>query len=221
MVGAGSPVGASVSPSIPFPWDEGCGEGLCEPWLPAGQRTLHHRGDVLETLVLLNPSDKSLCDEVRTGGARTRGHGPFGAAGTGVLQDGAWWHPCVPLPSLCPPHPRVPSMPVSSPQLRNLITDVSQHKLLVFAGPCVEDTGELMLQTGCFSLRDFIQIFTDKEVRCWAPPEGSCLFFPHPSSQPWLHPALWGGCVGAHGKGALCLPREGAEAGHPWVPHPS
>ncbi|XP_030919138.1 microtubule-associated protein 1S [Geospiza fortis] len=76
-----------------------------------GQRTLHHRGDVLETLVLLNPSDKSLCDE-----------------------------------------------------LRNLITDVSQHKLLVFAGPCVEDTGELMLQTGCFSLRDFIQIFTDKEV---------------------------------------------------------
>uniref|UniRef100_A0A803Y6P4 Microtubule associated protein 1S n=1 Tax=Meleagris gallopavo TaxID=9103 RepID=A0A803Y6P4_MELGA len=79
-----------------------------------GQRTLHHRGDVLETLVLLNPSDKSLCDE-----------------------------------------------------LRNLITDVSQHKLLVFAGPCVEETGELMLQTGCFSLRDFIQIFTDKEVRGW------------------------------------------------------
>ncbi|NXG42500.1 ENP1 protein, partial [Psilopogon haemacephalus] len=76
-----------------------------------GQRTLHHRGDVLETLVLLNPSDKSLCDE-----------------------------------------------------LRNLITDVSQHKLLVFAGPCVEETGELMLQTGCFSWRDFIQIFTDKEV---------------------------------------------------------
>ncbi|NXM95252.1 ENP1 protein, partial [Sylvia borin] len=66
-----------------------------------GQRTLHHRGDVLETLVLLNPSDKSLCDE-----------------------------------------------------LRNLITDVSQHKLLVFAGPC----------TACCSLRDFIQIFTDKEV---------------------------------------------------------
>ncbi|XP_019368715.1 PREDICTED: microtubule-associated protein 1S [Gavialis gangeticus] len=76
-----------------------------------GQRTLHHRSDVLETLVLLNPSDKSLCDE-----------------------------------------------------LRNLVTDVSQHKLLVFAGPCVEDTGELMLQTGCFSLQDFIQIFADKEV---------------------------------------------------------
>ncbi|NWR52958.1 ENP1 protein, partial [Regulus satrapa] len=27
-----------------------------------------------------------------------------------------------------------------------------------------EDTGEMMLQTGCFSLRDFMQIFTDKEV---------------------------------------------------------
>ncbi|NWU73877.1 ENP1 protein, partial [Pterocles burchelli] len=79
--------------------------------VPAGQRTLHHRGDVLETLVLLNPSDKSLCDE-----------------------------------------------------LRNLVTDVSQHKLLVLAGPCVEETGELLLQTGCFSLRDFLQIFTDKEV---------------------------------------------------------
>lgn len=65
---------------------------------------------------------------------------------------------CVPNPAVCPP------------QLRNLITDVSQHKLLVFAGPCVEDTGELMLQTGCFSLRDFIQIFTDKEV--WR--GGSC-----------------------------------------------
>lgn len=66
------------------------------------------------------------------------------------------------------------------PQLRNLITDVSQHKLLVFAGPCVEETGELMLQTGCFSLRDFIQIFTDKEVRCWGPPERSCPLPPAP-----------------------------------------
>ncbi|NXA42947.1 ENP1 protein, partial [Eudromia elegans] len=88
-----------------------------------GQRTLHHRGDVLETLVLLNPSDKSLCDE-----------------------------------------------------LRNLVTDVSQHKLLVFAGPCVEETGELMLQTGCFSLRDFIQIFADKEV-------GEVLSSAHPSAK--------------------------------------
>ncbi|XP_034281751.1 microtubule-associated protein 1S isoform X1 [Pantherophis guttatus] len=76
-----------------------------------GQRALHHRGDVLETLVLLNPSDKSICDE-----------------------------------------------------LRNLITDPSRHKLLIFAGPCIEETGELVLQMGSFSLRDFIQVFADKEV---------------------------------------------------------
>ncbi|XP_026578299.1 microtubule-associated protein 1S [Pseudonaja textilis] len=76
-----------------------------------GQRALHHRGDVLETLVLLNPSDKSICDE-----------------------------------------------------LRNLITDPSRHKLLILAGPCIEETGELVLQTGSFSWRDFIQVFADKEV---------------------------------------------------------
>ncbi|XP_060088522.1 microtubule-associated protein 1S [Heteronotia binoei] len=76
-----------------------------------GQRALHHRGDILETLVLLNPSDKSIRDE-----------------------------------------------------LRNLITDSSRHKLLIFAGPCVEETGELVLQTGTFALRDFIQVFADKAV---------------------------------------------------------
>ncbi|KAJ7308157.1 hypothetical protein JRQ81_008672 [Phrynocephalus forsythii] len=69
--------------------------------LVRGQRALHHRGDVLETLVLLNPSDRSICDE---------------------------------------------------------------HKLLILAGPCVEETGELVLQTGTFALRDFLQIFADKEV---------------------------------------------------------
>lgn len=37
------------------------------PDSPTGQRSLHHRGDNLETLVLLNPSDKSLCDEVGNG----------------------------------------------------------------------------------------------------------------------------------------------------------
>ncbi|XP_029469558.1 microtubule-associated protein 1S [Rhinatrema bivittatum] len=79
--------------------------------LVKGQQSLHHQGDVLETLVLLNPSDKSIANEIR-----------------------------------------------------NLIIDTSQYKLLVFAGPCIEDTGELHLQTGCFSLQDFIQIFTDKEI---------------------------------------------------------
>lgn len=50
------------------------------PGSPTGQRSLHHRGDTLETLVLLNPSDKSLCDEVGKGrllggmGCWDRGH---------------------------------------------------------------------------------------------------------------------------------------------------
>uniref|UniRef100_A0A8C7BBD7 Microtubule associated protein 1S n=1 Tax=Neovison vison TaxID=452646 RepID=A0A8C7BBD7_NEOVI len=77
-----------------------------------GQRSLHHRGDTLETLVLLNPSDKSLCDE-----------------------------------------------------LRNLLLDPAPHKLLVLAGPCLEETGELLLQTGGFSLRHFLQVLGDKEIR--------------------------------------------------------
>ncbi|KAJ1085879.1 hypothetical protein NDU88_006003 [Pleurodeles waltl] len=76
-----------------------------------GQRNLHHQGDTLESLVLLNPSAKSVCEE------------------------------------LC-----------------NLITRQSRHKLLVLAGPCVEGTGDLLLQDGHFSLRHFLQIFTDKEV---------------------------------------------------------
>lgn len=76
-----------------------------------GQRNLHHQGDSLESLVLLNPSVKSVRAE------------------------------------LC-----------------NLITSVSRQKLLVLAGPCVEGTGDLVLQDGHFSLRDFFQIFTEKEI---------------------------------------------------------
>ncbi|XP_077832860.1 microtubule-associated protein 1S isoform X2 [Macaca mulatta] len=76
-----------------------------------GQRSLHHRGDSLETLVLLNPSDKSLCDE-----------------------------------------------------LRNLLLDPASHKLLVLAGPCLEETGELLLQTGGFSPHHFLQVLKDREV---------------------------------------------------------
>ncbi|XP_042334717.1 microtubule-associated protein 1S [Sceloporus undulatus] len=106
-----------------------------------GQRALHHRGDVLETLVLLNPSDKSICDE-----------------------------------------------------LRNLITDTSQHKLLIFAGPCVEETGELVLQTGSFSLRDFIQIFADKEVgeflSCASPAAKTSLTVVCPDFGEWRDPRL-------------------------------
>lgn len=63
-----------------------------------------------------------------------------------------------------------PFSPPSLLQLRNLITDSSHHKLLIFAGPCVEETGELVLQTGTFALRDFIQVFADKAVSRLSPP---------------------------------------------------
>lgn len=95
------------------------------------------------------------------------------------------------------PHFPVLSLPL---QLRNLITDSSRHKLLVFAGPCIEETGELVLQTGAFSLRDFIQVFADKEVRLPT--------LPGAGRGSWL--ALGGGSWGVQRAG---LAGSGAESG--------
>ncbi|XP_026178990.1 microtubule-associated protein 1B isoform X2 [Mastacembelus armatus] len=50
-------------------------------------------------------------------------------------------------------------------EVRRLICDSSHHKLLVLAGQCVEETGDIVLQKGCFSLRDFVHILADEEVR--------------------------------------------------------
>ncbi|XP_056133589.1 microtubule-associated protein 1B [Lampris incognitus] len=49
-------------------------------------------------------------------------------------------------------------------EIRRLISDVSRHKLIVLVGQCVEETGDIILQRGCFSLNDFIQIFADEEI---------------------------------------------------------
>ncbi|XP_070764943.1 microtubule-associated protein 1S [Enoplosus armatus] len=49
-------------------------------------------------------------------------------------------------------------------EVRRLVCDSSRHKLLVLAGQCVEDTGDIVLQRGCFSLKHFIHIFADEEV---------------------------------------------------------
>ncbi|XP_041745583.1 microtubule-associated protein 1S [Coregonus clupeaformis] len=57
-----------------------------------------------------------------------------------------------------------PSHELVCSEVRRLISDVSRHKLLVLAGQCVEEAGDLVLQTGCFSLSDFIQIFADEEI---------------------------------------------------------
>ncbi|XP_060797193.1 microtubule-associated protein 1S isoform X2 [Neoarius graeffei] len=57
-----------------------------------------------------------------------------------------------------------PSHSLVCSEVRRLITDTSRHKLLILAGQCVEDSGDLVLQSGCFSLNDFIQIFAHEEI---------------------------------------------------------
>ncbi|XP_028258968.1 microtubule-associated protein 1B [Parambassis ranga] len=49
-------------------------------------------------------------------------------------------------------------------EVRRLICNSSRHKLLVLAGQCVEESGDIVLQKGCFSLSDFIHIFADEEI---------------------------------------------------------
>ncbi|XP_070687905.1 microtubule-associated protein 1S [Pempheris klunzingeri] len=49
-------------------------------------------------------------------------------------------------------------------EVRRLICDPSRHKLLVLAGQCVEESGDIVLQRGCFSLTHLLLIFTDEEV---------------------------------------------------------
>ncbi|XP_067294702.1 microtubule-associated protein 1B [Pseudorasbora parva] len=76
-----------------------------------GQKILHHKSNVLETVVLINPSDEAVSTEVRL-----------------------------------------------------MVSDTTHHKLLVLAGQSFENTGELILQSGSFSLSNFIDIFTDQEI---------------------------------------------------------
>ncbi|XP_056147005.1 microtubule-associated protein 1B [Lampris incognitus] len=76
-----------------------------------GQRILHHKSNVLETVVLINPSDEAVSTEVRL-----------------------------------------------------MISDTARHKLIVLSGQCIENTGELILQSGSFSFFNFIDIFTDQEI---------------------------------------------------------
>ncbi|XP_017327012.1 microtubule-associated protein 1S isoform X1 [Ictalurus punctatus] len=50
-------------------------------------------------------------------------------------------------------------------QIYGLITDTSQHKLLVLTGRSLEDSGDLVLHTGHFTPNHFIQILTDEEIQ--------------------------------------------------------
>nr|XP_033784961.1 microtubule-associated protein 1B isoform X2 [Geotrypetes seraphini] len=57
-----------------------------------------------------------------------------------------------------------------------MITDAARHKLLVLAGQCFENTGELILRSGSFSFQNFIEIFTDQEI-------GELLSTTHPANK--------------------------------------
>uniref|UniRef100_A0A3B3T6H5 Microtubule associated protein 1A n=1 Tax=Paramormyrops kingsleyae TaxID=1676925 RepID=A0A3B3T6H5_9TELE len=76
-----------------------------------GQRTLQHKSDVLETVVLVNPAEDSLTSEIHS-----------------------------------------------------LIGDQAAHKLLVLSGQSSEQGGDLLLQSGPFTFRNFADIFADPEV---------------------------------------------------------
>ncbi|XP_068131389.1 microtubule-associated protein 1A [Hyperolius riggenbachi] len=76
-----------------------------------GQRTLQHKSDVLETVILVNPNAESIVNEVRC-----------------------------------------------------LITDPSAYKLLILSGQCLDQDGDLILQSGTFPLRRLGEVFSDPEV---------------------------------------------------------
>ncbi|XP_056304075.1 microtubule-associated protein 1B [Danio aesculapii] len=82
-----------------------------------------------------------------------------------------------------------PSRDLVCSEVRRLISDTSLHKLLILAGQCVEETGDLVLQTGSFSLEDFIQIFTDEEIgdllSSADPTQKACLTLSCPESGKW------------------------------------
>ncbi|XP_077441099.1 microtubule-associated protein 1S [Vanacampus margaritifer] len=106
-----------------------------------GQRTLQHRGDVLDAQVVLNPAHDLVCSEVR-----------------------------------------------------RLLCEPSRHKLLVLAGQCVEESGDMVLQKGLFSLDDLIQICADEEVGLlWSsvdPTAKASLTLSCPNLGLWRNPLL-------------------------------
>lgn len=191
---------ASMCPQLPV--------GLCCEqlmWFPAGQRTLQHSGDVLDTQVVVNPAHDFVCSEVRTVATKERNQtscsltdwkhflvpqstGTFIICGTDSDSSGdhvfesiksCWAAALLCWPEAKPSAELIWSDCCSSPlycvnkqcvsclcaQVRRLVCDSSRHKLLVLAGQCVEESGDIVLQKGCFSLNHFIHIFADEEVR--------------------------------------------------------
>lgn len=50
-------------------------------------------------------------------------------------------------------------------QVRRLLCAPSQQKLLLLAGSTLEEGGDLLLQTGCFSPHHLLNICTELQVR--------------------------------------------------------
>ncbi|XP_032870795.1 microtubule-associated protein 1A-like [Amblyraja radiata] len=101
-----------------------------------GQKTLHHRSDELESVVLVNPTEHTVASEVHA-----------------------------------------------------LVTDSSQHKLLILCGQTTEHGGDLILQTGTYTFQRFVETFADAEVTellSSAEAESkACITICHPGEGDW------------------------------------
>lgn len=83
-------------------------------FLPAGQKILHHRSDVLETVVLINPSDEAVSTEVRVQRCSLSGRASHSGRDPAVERDSreksSWSRMLGPVGgcSLYQHHPRLP-----------------------------------------------------------------------------------------------------------------
>uniref|UniRef100_A0A674N1K6 Microtubule-associated protein 1Sa n=1 Tax=Takifugu rubripes TaxID=31033 RepID=A0A674N1K6_TAKRU len=58
-----------------------------------------------------------------------------------------------------------PALDFVCSEVQQLVSSPSKHKLLILAGQFEEDSGDLVLQTGRFSLNHLLHIFNEEEVR--------------------------------------------------------
>lgn len=115
---------------------------------PVGQRVLQHQSDVLQTVVLVNPSEEAAASEVS--------HGQTSPAPTpGSLQDycflvSFWFNLCLNV--------------LVFTQIRSLITDLPGDKLLILSGQSSEHGGGVLLQGGSLAWQHFYDIISDPQV---------------------------------------------------------
>lgn len=136
-----------------------------------GQRTLQYCSDVLETVVLVNPSEETAVSEVN------------GISCTYCKQDHVLerlglqcqfyrfrqtcilvFRSCILLPGSQDPAVCLHMSSVSFNQIRSLITDSSVNKLLVLSGQSSEQGGDVLLESGAISSEHFANIISNPEV---------------------------------------------------------